>query len=172
MKHLKIIAIISAAAIAAIGVTGGSAKADSSPWEAVYLHAISGNGCASYAADQHLAPIISEPCSKSATWYFRDLTRSGPESEEDQYEFVDSTKTYALGFSDGAVKLETPNDNSTYLYMFSGALSAGQLWLPGSIQVFPNGAGDPLQIIKPSSPNTLNDWIACPVANNDPTCGG
>ena len=170
MKLLKILAGISGAAIAAIGVTGGPANAAASPWTPVYLHAISGNGCASYAANQRLAPITSERCNASAWWYFRDLTSSSPEPG-DRYEFVDSTKTYALGFSGGQIKLETPNANSTYVFLDQGVLS---IPTPGGILfIFPNGAGLPLQLSHSSDSigNTIDEWAECPTSTSGtPTC--
>jgi hypothetical protein len=170
VKLFKILGIISGAAIAAIGVTGGSANA-ATPWGAVYLHAISGNGCASYAASQRLAPIISEPCSKSAIWWFRDLsTTNGPQQPGDHYELIDSTMTYALGFSGGEVKLETINAGTTYVFMYSEAFVPGVMELSNGVYPFPNGAGLPLQVNTPSSPNTLDDWVVCPLSLNDPTC--
>ena len=168
MKLLKILAGISGAAIAAIGVTGGPANAAASPWTPVYLHAISGNGCASYAAPQRLTPITSERCTASLQWYYRDLDNSSlPPRLGDRLEFVDFTKTYALGFSGGQIKLETPNANSTYVF----AEEFGVLILSDGVHfIYPNGAGLPLRVstIGPSLGNTNDEWAECPLSN--PTC--
>lgn len=178
MKLLKILAIISGAAIAAIGVTGGAANAAASPWKAVFLHAFSGNGCASYAFPaQRLAPITSEPCAQSEWWYYRDLTQSsGTVQLWDHLEFVDESKTYALGFSGGQIKLETPDANSTYVVMV-GQASVGThfgqvLTIPADNNdfIFPNGAGLPLQLSRGGSMlgNTVDSWAECPTLT--PTC--
>lgn len=172
VKLPKILAIISAISIAAIGVTGGSANAAASPWTAVYLHAFAGNGCASYTTDQHLEPITSEPCANSSWWYYRDLSRSSGVMAGDKLEFVDLTKTYALGYSGGEIKLETPNDSSTYV-LYWGSVGTqppyGQvLRIPADSDDFilPNGAGDPLQLS--ATGNSSDLWIECPLSN--PTC--
>jgi hypothetical protein len=178
MKLLKILAIISGAAIAAIGVTGGPANAAASAWTAVYLHAMSGNGCASYATFQRLAPITSERCADSAWWYYRDLTRSsGFIVAGDHLEFVDATKTYALGFSGGQIKLETPDANSTYVVYAADAPPVGghveeELTIPADNNdfIYPNGAGLPLQLSAggPFLGNTVDSWMECPLDN--PMC--
>ena len=167
MKLLKILAGIGGAAIAAIGVTGGTANAAASPWTPVYLHEISGNGCASYAAPQRLEPITSERCTASNWWYYRDLDHSSfPPQPGDRLEFVDFTKTYALGFSGGEIKLETPNANSTYAFQDLGVLT-----LPNGDFIYPNGAGLPLRVSMsgPTLGNTNDEWAECPLS--DSTCG-
>jgi hypothetical protein len=178
MKLLKILAGISGAAIAAIGVTGGSANAAASPWTAVYLHAFSGNGCASYATIQRLAPIISERCTASNSWFVRDLSRSsGIVQPGDQLEFVDFTKTFALGFSGGQIKLETPNASSTFVVIDSVIQANGHvgqvLRIPAGNNdyIYPNGAGLPLQLSTggPFMGNTVDSWAECPLSNS--TCG-
>jgi hypothetical protein len=178
MKLLKILAGIGGAAIAAIGVTGGTANAAASPWTPVYLHAFSGNGCASYATIQRLAPITSERCTASNSWFYRDLTQSSlPPQLGDKLEFVDFTKTYALGFSGGQIKLETPDANSTYV-VFHEVLSDGGhngqvLTIPADkgAFIYPNGAGLPLQLSGggPFMGNSTDSWTECPTGN--PTCG-
>jgi hypothetical protein len=153
-----------------------------SAWVPVYLHAYSGNGCASYDIDQRLEPIISMPCDDSAWWYYRDLSRSsGAIQDNDELEFVDESKTFALGYSGGLVKLETPNDDSTYVIVDGqgylndhGPWQSLEVYAPGlGIQpgygMIPESAGDSLGT--PISPALPPDaWLECPLAN--PECSG
>ena len=112
----------------------------------VWLQAESGGGCATFASDQRLAPIISEPCTSTNWWYFRDLSQpiAGAYGDGDELEFVDQSKTFALGFSGGLFKLETPNDNTTYVVISFIDFSNGFGILSNAAQtnwMGPNGRG-------------------------------
>jgi hypothetical protein len=179
----KILAIVSGlfltSALALVGTPAHAATPkDASPWVAVYLHAYSGNGCASYNVDQYLEPITSEPCQDSQWWYFRDLSRSSGAVEiGDNLEFVDYSKTYALGYSGGELKLVTPNDSSTYVTVWdidevgdTGPWQALLTLQDDYDDILPNGAGDPLQLPASSQSIPPDAWLECSTA--DPTCNG
>jgi hypothetical protein len=163
-------------------VAAGAQPAAASGWHAIYLHAYSGNGCASYEDDVRLEPITSERCIGSAYWYYRDLSRSsGAIAVGDKLEFVDETKTFALGYSGGQIKLETPNDNTTYVLVEAiGGPANNYGWqellipvaglgiVPG-YGIYPEGAGEPLgtpgnYAIPPDA------WLECPLSNSQ--CSG
>lgn len=153
-----------------------AAPLNASAWTPVYLHAYSGNGCASYNADQYLEPITSEPCADSAWWYFRDLNRSSGQIQTgDNLEFVDQTKTYALGYSGGHIKLETPNDNSTFIevILLSEIGGTGQwqsLWdLQDDAGMVPAGAGNDVGLDS-SAASPPDAWLECSTSN--PECNG
>jgi hypothetical protein len=108
--------VITASATTTLSASAAQASPRAaSPWFKVWLRAGSGGGCATFASDQRLAPIISEPCTSTNWWWYRDISQSVPFSVGDNLEFVDQNKTFALGFSGGLFKLETPSDSSTYL---------------------------------------------------------
>jgi hypothetical protein len=162
--------------------TVGAQPQAASGWAQTYLHASSGNGCASYQEDVRLEPITSEPCVGSAYWYYRDLSRSSGQIEAgDKLEFVDDNKKYALGYSGGAIKLETPNDDTTYVIVEGFGQAGGtygwqQLLIPVAglgIQpgygIYPEGAGQPLGT--PTVIDTPPDaWLEC--SPSDRTCVG
>ncbi len=122
------------------------------------------------------------PCDDSAWWYYRDLSRSsGAIQNNDKLEFVDEGKTFALGYSGGQAKLETPNDNSTYVIVGSqGYLNDHGPWqalevyatglgiVPG-YAITPSGAGQPLGITA-NSALPPDAWLECALAN--PECSG
>jgi hypothetical protein len=186
VSALAVLAGISAPAGASMARTGtatvGAQPQAASGWIQTYLHAYSGNGCASYQDDVRLEPITSEPCVGSAYWYYRDLSRSSGQLEVgDKLEFVDEAKKYALGYSGGAIKLETPNDNTTYVIVEGIAQVGGtygwqELLIPVAglgIQpgygMYPEGAGDPLGT--PTNFGIPPDaWLECPPA--DRQCSG
>jgi hypothetical protein len=187
VSALAVLAGITAPAGASTARTG-SATADAQPaaasgWVQVYLHAYSGNGCASYQDDVRLEPITSEPCVGSAYWYYRDLSRSsGSIAIGDHLEFVDETKTYALGYSGGSIKLETPNADTTYVIVaqitqVGGTFNWQELLIPVSglgilpgYGIYPEGAGQGLGTpVDPSVPPDA--WLECPPANRQCTGG-
>jgi hypothetical protein len=171
------------ASVARTGSAAVSARPQAaSGWVPVYLHALSGNGCAGYEADVRLEPITSERCIGSSYWYYRDLTRSsGGVQQGDHLEFVDDNKTYALGYSGGQIKLETPNDNTTYVIVEEiGGPANNYGWqellipvsglgiVPG-YGIYPEGAGQPL-----GTPGNFtlppDAWLECPLST--PQCSG
>jgi hypothetical protein len=171
------------ASVARTGAAAAGAQpAAASGWIPAYLHAFSGNGCASYEADVRLEPITSERCIGSASWYYRDLSRStGPIAKGDHLEFVDDTKTFALGYSGGAIKLETPNADTTYVIVAQITEVGGtQGWqellipVPGlgivpGYGIDPEGAGQGLGT--PADPAIPPDaWLECPLSNSQ--CSG
>ena len=187
VSALAVLAGITAPAGASTARTGtataGARPQAASGWIQAYLHAYSGNGCASYQEDVRLEPITSEPCVGSAYWYYRDLSRSSGSIEVgDHLEFVDDNKAYALGYSGGQIKLETPNADTTYVIVEGIAQVGGTYgWqellipVPGlGIQpgygIYPEGAGDPLGTpvnfgIPPDA------WLECPPATRQCTGG-
>jgi hypothetical protein len=160
-------------------VTSTSAPAaapqEASGWVPVYLHAEYGNGCADYLADLRLEPIVSEPCSESNWWYYRDLSNSSGQIDPgDELEFVDAGMQYALGYSGGLLKLETPNDDTTYLYegpdspQVKSNSYEQELLTPQDeyAEISPNGAGDDLQLAPYVVNNSGDDaWTECAVTN-------
>lgn len=156
--------VITASAIMTHSASAAPASpAAASPWFKVWLRAGSGGGCATFASDQRLAPIISEPCTSTNWWYFRDLNQSVPFGVGDGLEFVDHNKTFALGFSGGLFKLETPSDSSTYLVVAVTnnttdlALLTNQA---GTGFMAPNGRGLDVKVLTNA---TFPDdgWAAC-----------
>jgi hypothetical protein len=162
--------------------TTGAQPQAASGWIATYLHAYSGNGCASYEEDVRLEPITSERCIGSAYWYYRDLSRSsGAIQAGDHLEFVDETKTFALGYSGGLIKLETPNDSTTYVIVEAiGGPGNNYGWqellipvaglgiVPG-YGIYPEGAGESLGT--PGNYSIPPDaWLECPLSNSQ--CSG
>jgi hypothetical protein len=110
-------------------------------WNPAQLHAEYGNGCAVPSSDTRLAPIISSPCG-SWTWEFRYLTANPVDGSEEYVELVDPSGSYALGFSGGKYKLETPDANTTFVVM--GLPGAGFSYLAnneGMYGMTPKSAG-------------------------------
>jgi hypothetical protein len=164
---------ISAPAAASTPRSTGVQPRAAGPWKAVYLHAYSGNGCAGYDSVQRLAPIVSERCSTSSTWYERDLSRSsGAIQVGDKLEFVDSSMTYALGYSGGQIKLETPNADVTFVLVDEiGYINNNGPWQfllvsQGDDTYFaptPAPAGDPL--VPGNGGFPPDAWEECPLDN-------
>jgi hypothetical protein len=160
-------------------VTSTSAPAvkplQASGWIPVYLHAFYGNGCADYLVDQRLEPIVSEPCADSNHWYYRNLNyvAGSPIYDGDELEFVDSGLQYALGYSGGELKLETPNVNTTFLRVQS-AVEVDNTWYEELVtpqdesdQISPSGAGDDLTLASEFASGAQDAWLECAV----PTLG-
>jgi hypothetical protein len=117
-----------------VTLAASSKALNASPWELIYIHAQAGNGCIDYALDQRLEPLTSQVCANSNTWYVRDLSRySGAIEAGDQLEFVDSNFQYAMGYSGGLEKLETPNISTTFVYAYVGI--AGGTVMPWSLRM-------------------------------------
>jgi len=156
--------VITASAATALSASAAPASpAAASSWFKVWLRAGSGGGCATFASDQRLAPIISEPCTSTNWWYYRDLNQSVPFGVGDKLEFVDQSKTFALGFSGGLFKLETPNDSSTYVVVTVGDNATGLVLLSnqaGTGFMAPNGRGLDVKVLA-SAALPDDGWAAC-----------
>lgn len=124
-------------------------------WTAAVWQAGSGGGCASPDSDELLSPIASYPCSYW-TWYYRVLGQLSDGREE--VEFVDSTGTYAVGYSGNEFKLETPNSNpgGSFVLFGSGSECSDNFCLvansAGTEFGKPNGEGLPLKISTTGTP--------------------
>jgi hypothetical protein len=163
MAAVLAISGFTAAALPASAASAASPAA-ASAWYKVWLTAESGGGCATFAADENLAPIVSEPCTSGNWWYYRDLSRSTEDYQYgDKLEFVDQSKSFALGFSGGLFKLEIPNDDTTYLVV-------GEIYYPwnlflnqaGTRYIAPNGAGDDVKVLTAAS-IPPDGWAVCKV---------
>ena len=155
MRIRRLITIVALVITASATTTISASAAPASPaaassWFKAWLRAGSGGGCATFASDQRLAPIISEPCTSANWWYYRDLSQSVPYGLGDALEFVDQSKTFALGFSGGLFKLETPNDSSTYVVVAVGDNTTGLVILSNQGRtgyMAPNGRGIDVKVL-------------------------
>jgi hypothetical protein len=162
LKRIILTGIIGAVTIlgAALPTSAKASPAAASPWSApLLLRANSGGGCA-LSRPARLDPVLSDPCPATPDWEYRFLTGDGS-TLFSKVEFVNTSKTLALGFSGGKFKMETPNDNSTYLIL-DGILLDGT-WAfedsSGTYQMAPNGKGLPLKAL--TGGPTGYGWAAC-----------
>ena len=164
------------------------AHAAASPWYEVYLHTPNGNGCVSYSGSESPgSKVISEPCSSSVWWQFRDINRDVVTAQDihdgDQLEFVTQDFREAIYWSPtGGWELNTPNDNSTTVQMVTTAVASGDSWeflgdRNFQVGMYPKAAG--VQLGAPSSSGTItappDEWMECPLSHpicTDQTGGG
>lgn len=144
-----------------------------SPWYSTYLAAESGGGCADPGNDQHLASIVSEPCSSARPWWCRSLNDASFDTYGATYECTDPSKSWMFGFSGGAFKMET-DGTSTYMYnLNSGGAGNWQAieynTSSGSWFFWPNSAGSALRT-EDTEPIPDEGWYMC--GNDLAYCGG
>jgi hypothetical protein len=141
-------------------------------WVTAFMTASSGGGCATYDQFQRLSPIISYTCNNEDYWEVRVVGASNPDDYcyGAEIEWVDPSGTYALGYSGGLFKLETPDANTTYLFTDGCENSGGYQYMAmaaSNADVFaePNGWGKDLKT--PISPTDAG-WDDC--TNNSSYC--
>lgn len=130
-------------------------------WTKIQLKAFSGGGCAGPQTDSHLSPIVSEACG-TWDWYYRVIAGSTGVG----YELVDSTGTFAVGFSGSPLqaKMETPNTTGgsptilliplpgQSVYCDPSNTAYCNYFDPGQHgHIAPSGAGDPLRQVAGNS---------------------
>jgi hypothetical protein len=154
------------------------ARAGATGWYSTFITAYSGGGCMGYASDTRLAPIESSLCTGDAddtVFYVRDLNGS-TWAVGDELEFVDIAKLYAIGYSGGQFKLETPSLPTTELIFYTdNSFNQWDSWIlgynTGGAHVFPapNGRDLPLKV-KTSESYPADGWFPC--VDPEPQCFG
>lgn len=171
-------------AILAIGLAFVGASANASPpppgasaWHYnTYIHTESafGGGCMSYAAIQHLEPIIyeSDCYSSSSPFAVRDLTGTSWDPG-DQYEIADNALDFAVGVSGGHFKLETPSlplDTTFSNSIINDTFQELDI-APVTTHNYPeapSSSGSDLILITTAGQDYTNAWAFCPSINK--TC--
>lgn len=170
----RILAAISAAILATGLAFIGGASANASPpppgasaWHYnTWIHDDStANGCMNYTTVQHLQPIVYETtCSNANAFAVRDLTGTSWDPT-DEYEIADNLLDYAVGFSGGHFKLETPSLPTDTTFS-NGVINTNYQELdiaPSTNHNYPENSseGTDLTVITMFGQDYTNEWTFC-----------